>query len=478
MFDLPLTPTGLSAKTFVPGNFGTKIMSAKGKLSVEYDVDHHKIGAKNIYLPPVWKMGTSGQNYASILPHTAFIRGIDMEIDNHALSARRQASPVIGHESISGAVANNSSAPIPGLTEPGIYPSVAFKSFRGLVPTDVDYRQNSSMNPIRSALKPFVPFFGKRPAHTSDQVALQQQALQQFETQAERQGVAAGALTEMYDSAMNLVDQNVYRIGEQWTQIYNKYHNLIQAALHPKKGTLPGIFDKAIPATKTDPRFRYGREPGELASMADIRDLIATDTTIVHLAENFAISELALGRFTSNLTLAMRPLSRVHFPAGIMNVTNDQHYLGSILSTMITTLNYRALLSGLTEQVRVLKAKGLFDNTVLHLSSEFNRSPRTDGSGSDHAFYGSNATLISGMIKNVSVIGNIQKESYNSRYRGTFGVAAKYNTFGENRPIRVNDVALTVTAMLGAEPVVTNGRSLLALDSKKGAWAPIPEEKA
>lgn len=476
MFDLLLTPAGLNSKNFVSGNFGTKIIkSASGKLNVEYDVDRHRVGHKDLYLPPVWKMGTSGQNYASILPHTAFFRGVHMEINNHSLSAQRQLSPVIGHESISGSVANKSWAPIPGITEPGLYPSIAFKSFRGLVSTDIDYRQSGSTNPIRSALKPFVPFYKNRPAHTGDQVALQQQALQQFENQAERQGIQASALTDMYDSAMSLIDQNVYRIGDQWKEVYDKYDRLITAALHPHKGSLPGIYDKPIAASKSDGRFRYGRESGEIANMADIRDLIASDTNISHLAENFAISELALGRFTSSLMLGMRPLSRVHFPSGPMTVSNDQHFLGSILSTMITTLNYRAFLAGLTEQVRVLKDKGLFSNTVLHLASEFNRSPLASGQGSDHGYFASNATVISGMIKNVSVVGNIQKASYNDSYKGTFGVAANYNTAGENRPIRVNDVALTITSMLGAEPVITNGRSLLA-PNKNGDWTPILDE--
>jgi hypothetical protein len=149
--------------------------------------------------------------------------------------------------------------------------------------------------------------------------------------------------------------------------------------------------------------------------------------------------------------------------------------MGSITSTMLTTILYRGFLSGLTEQVRALKAKGIFDKTVLHISSEFNRCPLKDGSGSDHGWFGSNATLISGMIKHMSVVGNVQKASYSKDYAGTFGVGAPFVMAGENFPLRVNDVALTVTSMLGAAPVITNGRALLAPHSSTD-WRPVKEE--
>jgi hypothetical protein len=129
---------------------------------------------------------------------------------------------------------------------------------------------------------------------------------------------------------------------------------------------------------------------------------------------------------------------------------------------MINTIMYfRAMLGCLHELVRVLNTQGLFDKTLIHIASEFNRAPKTSGAGADHGVNGSNATLISGMIQGPFVIGNIYVDSQRSNYAGTWGLAAPYQLDAEVRPIKVNDVARTVSSMLRMSDVVTNGFSLL-----------------
>jgi uncharacterized protein (DUF1501 family) len=129
---------------------------------------------------------------------------------------------------------------------------------------------------------------------------------------------------------------------------------------------------------------------------------------------------------------------------------------------------YRGVLGCLTEYVTQLKAKGIFDRTVIHISAEFNRTPKADGTGADHGFMASNTTLISGMVAAPGVVGNIQKASLSNTYQGTFGVATPYVLDNFNRPIQVNDVARTLSAMLGVDDIVTNGRALLKPEN--GKW--------
>jgi hypothetical protein len=85
-FDLPLTPFGKTSSNFVDGGFGTVIRKTGGSYQPAYAVQKHTVGGKDLYLPPVWNMDLKSQDFSSILSHAAFIRGLDMEINNHRLS--------------------------------------------------------------------------------------------------------------------------------------------------------------------------------------------------------------------------------------------------------------------------------------------------------------------------------------------------------------------------------------------------------
>jgi hypothetical protein len=135
------------------------------------------------------------------------------------------------------------------------------------------------------------------------------------------------------------------------------------------------------------------------------------------------------------------------------------------------------MLNCIQELVATLTAKSLFNKTVIHIGSEFNRSPRADGSGSDHGFYGASASIISGMISQYALIGNIYangKDSANSPYAGTWGRAAPFAvSTNESRPILVQDIALTIGSMLNTAAVSANGYILL---NAGNGWKPIRKE--
>lgn len=146
-------------------------------------------------------------------------------------------------------------------------------------------------------------------------------------------------------------------------------------------------------------------------------------------------------------------------------LNNDQHFVGSLISTIGTTYYYRTILNCTETLVIALKNAGLFQKTLIHFGSEFNRNARVDGSGSDHGFKGSSTLLISGMIKETTVVGNIYKTDPAREYAGTWGLAAPHPINAINgrstTPIRLNDVILTVCAMLGLPNVSANGKAVL-----------------
>jgi hypothetical protein len=472
-FDLPLTPAGLTASNFVQGGFGTRLEKVAGAWESRYGVDAHKVGGKTIYLPPVWKMGVGGQNFASLLPNTLFVRGMDMEINNHSLSNARQTAPIIGGYSINGMVADGADRPMPGVVDTGANAAGAFRSKKRFAPNAIVYTDNATTNPVSSLLTPFKNYMNGRSVHSPAANALTAQAFAEFEKYAANRGIAANSVTAMYDGAMDLIEQNIFSLSTQWAATVAKYRALITTALHPSKGQLPGLFDQKVPCD-TSGKFRYVRLTDGNMTLGDARDMITANTMAPKMAENFAVGELLLDKVTSNMVLSFPALSGLTSGKGNFNMTHDQHDHGAVMSTIGTTLFYRAFLSCLTEFTAELKTKGLFERTVIHISAEFNRTPKADKSGADHAFMGSNATLISGMIGAPAVVGNIQKASYDNTYQGTFGVATSYELGGLNRPIQVNDVARTITAMLGVDDIVTNGRALLAPTG--GKWLARKEE--
>lgn len=466
-FDLPLAPMGVSTSTFVQGNFGTRIEKVGSEFKSIYSVDKHVIGNKTVYLPPVWKYGLVKHRFTEILPHTAFIRGMDMEINNHNLSNARQTAPTIGGISLNGVVADAARRPIPCVVDTTSFSGRGFRSVKGFSSSALNYTESATINPVSSLLTPFKNFMAGRFVHSPQANALQEQAFKEFEKYATARGVASSSLTDMYDNAMQLIEENIFSLSAKWPNTVAKYRAIVGEALSPKKGTLPGLFDLAI-TSQSSALFVTDRLGNKLR-LTDARDMLGSTTKAPQMAENFAIAEILLDNVTSTMNLSFRGLSGVQRGGSVFDLIHDQHDIGSLVSTLGTTIFYRALLGCMTEFVDVLKDQKIFDRTVIHISSEFNRTPRIDGSGSDHGFMASNATLISGMIKQNEVIGNIQKADYDTVYKGTFGVARPYVLDGFNRPIQVNDVARTISAMLGVDDIVTNGRSLLA--PKGGVWS-------
>ena len=470
-FDLPLTPGGQTPSNFIAGGFGTILDGGKAVYSASKVVT----GGKSIYLPPVWNMGLANQRFTDLLPNTVFIRGLDMEINNHPLSNARQVAPIIGGLSISGVMADSSFQPIPSIVDTNNSAATGFRSKKGLANSTINFTERANNrageNPITNLLTPFAEFRTGRNIHTSQRTRLQEQALAQIEAFGESRGVTANALPQMYENAMELIDQKITSAAAQWVATVDRYRAIISEAIRPNKGSLPGIFDKAVATTKTD-AFNFAAG-GIRVELADMRDMMDQTTSITKMAEGFAVMEILLDTVTSTFTLGMPPFNSLRTGTALRNATHDQHDIGSSASTMITTLWYRAFLGCLTEFTSRLKARNVFDRTIIHISAEFNRTPKTNHAGSDHGYMAGNTTLITGMVNQNVIMGNIKKD-YNSTYRGTFGVASDFTVDGSSRPIQVNDVALTITSMLGVKSVVTNGRPLLKPDGN--VWIPKKSE--
>ncbi len=466
-FDLPLAPMGLHADTFAAGGFGTLYTGTGADPSVGYVTAPQKLGGETVQLPPLWNMAPAGQDFRKLLDHTLFIRGMDMEINSHPLSNARQVAPIVNGMSVSGMLADVSNLPIPSISGPEVESVRAFRTKKGLSYSRIDYTSNANVNPIITLLKSFRGEHLGRATHNARNIALQHQALKEFDKYAEAHGITESALSNMYEAANTLVEGGIFNEANRWAAIQKKYADLCTAALNPALGSIAGLNDRAIPTISGDARFRFAQT--NQINTSDLRRMIDPSTRIAQMAENFAIAEMLLGRVTSTMTLQFSNMSNLLHDGGRFALTHDQHFVGAPVSVIATTLFYRAFLSCMSELVAYLKEAKMFDRTVIHMGSEFNRSPRIDASGSDHGVSGSGCSIISGMLAEGGIVGNIAvNKSATSNYKGTWGVATDFDMEGMKRPIQVNDVALTLTSMLGVDNVVTNGRSVL--QPKNGKW--------
>lgn len=471
LFDLPLTPMGKTSSNFVQKGFGTGIENMAGVTKSIYNPVKKVVAGQTLWLPPVWDYHSGGKNFDTVLNHALFVRGMDMEINNHAISNQRQVSPVIGGLSLTGVVADDSDRPLPAISDSGPGAAQIFKSNKGLSPSLVG-TTSLTANVMTTLLAPFKAIPTNR-LHNKDQnLNLQSQAFEKLELELKKLGFTDNAISDSYEKAADLLDSNIQSLANNYPSVRDKYLTLIKTAFSPSNGSLPGLNSSAISPT-TDSKFSiYTNLPASLIKFSDLRDMADPNIEAPRMAQNFALMELLTDRLSTSFSMTFTGISKIPVSGtSRVSIGHDQHSSGVIFSTFITTLYYRAFLSCLTEFVGFLKAKNIFDKSIIHISSEFNRNPRVDGSGSDHGVAGSCATLVSGMFNKPCVLGNIKK---NGDGLGTWGLSAPFSGNGDGRAITPNDVAKTITTMLGVRNIVTNGYPLL---KKSGnLWVPVKVE--
>lgn len=464
LLDLPTDPTG---NNFTAGGFGNFIQGGPDVARSIMRTFPYNNGSKVFHLPPIWNLGRSGNPYTNLLPNITMFRGVDMEIDNHSVSRYRNVAPVIGGLSLHGALADNSKLSLPGIGD-GSSTAKIFKSANNLAPAQFDYRQ---ANPIEVLLRPFKRLPANANLTTADWEAAISQSLTHFDDYAKAAGLRPTALQNAFERSNEMVKSDIYNIADQWAPVFEKYQRAVDEAFSVAR--IKQIFNQPIKADGTNP-FRI--DFTDFLSNADLRNMFVAGSGPQNMAKSFAISEIAITQnLTSNVTLELSYPTNYQIGGKTFDIIHDQHRVGSVISTLSTTAFYRAFLNCTGDLVQSLKSSGHFDRSVIHVGAEFNRNPRSDFSGADHGVQGSSAMIISGLIKKYALIGNVKKAGLTgTEYTGTWGLAAPFPVAPRvQRPIHVQDIALTIGRMLGVAPVSENGYILL---NPNANWAPVTSE--
>lgn len=460
LFDLPLTPNGSSSNYtdhFSHQSLGTAVELVSGKSQVVYKAWRDAVSG--YWLPPVWGSNPAGGTFTNCLSNAAFIRGVDYEVNGHELGAIRNQSPVSGGLSIAGVFSEKTNSVFNAAVTG--YLTMAFKGTQNISPVGYSHYVGGTQNPISDMMS----YFKGRTVQNS---IVTTNVQNEFSNYGRTQKFEQKPLVEAKNKADALIAQGVQIFTDKWAPTFDKYKLKVREGLtkSPNISSFVSTSDLPRPSDVNgvpDPRIQYAVGI-PLGGFTDLKDIVSDTATGDSLAVVFATIEILVSMgLTQTITTEIGEyLSLALSQTGLANnyFTMDQHTMGSLITTIGTSFYYRGILTCLEELIVVLKNKNLFDKTLIHIGSEFNRIPRIDGSGSDHGPTGSGCLLISGMIKQTTVVGNI-KDTPTGTYAGSWGEADKHPINGGTQPIRLNDVARTICGMLGIKNVATNGEFVL-----------------
>lgn len=464
-FDIPFTPNSPTSDYYPKSNIVGNYINRSGN-AISLENRPWQDPGSRLYLPPVWgsNPNTTSGEFTGLRNNLFFFRGVDMEIDNHPVTRLRNQAPTIGGLSIAGMFAPQTGNPIPAVISGTIGDS--FKSEKIVSPVTVTHGNVANTN--NSIITAMNYVSGAKPINDS----LMKQQLNYFDSYARSNGFARYGINEAKDKADGMIVEGVKKFTDQWSTVYGKYVGLIKEAMQNSKNRDKFCTTQAIPNTK-DNRMAYTRAGGipVLAEISDLKSSISLDACIPpQMAAIFACLEILIVNNITNIcvfslsTTAMNSVQRNDSKATFAMPT-DQHDVGTLLSTYVTTHFYRSLISCMDEFARVLASNGLWKDTLIQFGSEFGRYPREDLSGSDHQTMAGSALLVSGSFTETRVVGNLTSTTPVGR-RGFTGRGSGL-THLKGATLRVNDVVQTVSHFLDIRPPTENGSSFLSISKNQ-----------
>ena len=463
-FDLFLTPYSTSG--FVQGaQVGTAYNFANTGASLRYST----LEKAGLIVPHMWQyeVPSAAGGYRPMDPllnNMVQLRGIEIGNPDHGAAQAMQFVPTGSIQSMTSLSADESNAPISAINlSLAQYRFVSQKSKSAITVSNGGDMLTKLLSPfISKSSGTFVS--NKAKLGTALDTALSAMNSAQAAARPEVAGIATAT-----EAAKDLMSKGFGDLATKWNVLVAKYRNLIRASLDPAR-SLPGMTDAAIVPAGTK-KFQLGvRLP---TSTTDLRTMIKTTTGISNLAEHFAVAEYVLtSNLSSSISIGSNGLYNLAFNGQNAGLGADEHETAGGMSTILNTYLNIAHAACLLELIDQLKAKGVYDETVIVMGGEFGRSATTTGFGSDHGYMGSSSTIYSGALKGNLVLGNIRN---NGDKTGTWGQGAPVAQLG--RALSVSDWASTVAYLLRVPSPASASPSLLVSASGGGYSSLIEKAK-
>ena len=460
-FDLALTPYSSSGFVASAG-LGTAYNFSSSGASLNYAT----IPKFGVNVPAAWGYTVASaaggmRSLDPLLSSMLQIRGIYTGNPDHIASQALQFDSAGTYQSLTALSADASDNPIPAIN----VGASSFRFFSSKGKSAIIIPNNGNL--LSSLLSPFTSTSSGTFVTNRNKIGgALDAAISALNTASEANHTGADQMSKASSSAKDLLSTGFGNLTTTWNTLLAKYTSLISRTVDPTR-SLAGINDSAIVPDGTT-KFQTN---STLPTITDIRSMITSSVSVVNLANHFAMAEYVLvNNLSSSVSIAPERVVNLAFNGGTTNVTADEHFVGGSVSTIVNTylnLSYAACLLELIDQ---LKAKNIWSETVISIAGEFGRTPRKDGSGSDHGYTGSSGAIYSGAITSPLVLGNILN---NAGGYGTWGDAAPVTQLG--RTLNLNDWVSTIAYLLRTASPSTAATSLV-VSNPNGGYDPIIEK--
>ncbi|MBI3556004.1 MAG: hypothetical protein HY074_07060 [Deltaproteobacteria bacterium] len=481
---------------------------------------YSEIKLNGFNMPHLWgydvaRAGGGQRPMADLMANMLMIRGCDLGMDGHPINSGRLVSPVAGGTSITGLVADMTNSLFPAISVGETPANRAFKSPVGTsaveIPSEHDdylsflleifYRQNDPTYRSRQSL--------------DAQVEKAMGALRAYSLS---NNPGAEILYNERQKSERLLRKGIENLGQAFSPLVKKYEDLFQRSLHLSPvagvtdGILPGLkFPCEVPGHAGPAKALASHHlDGRFLCPPDIRTLYRNAKS-QNLAKHFALAEFALTEgLSSSILLSSahergftlmgldsmetyrieqlessfdpeRGVTIFHVKDGAkselhtQDMLHDSHGTGWLSNVVTCTLFYRGFSSCLIELIDRLKEQRLgggtlFDETVIHFATEFDRIPVNRGAFSDHNFKAHVTSLYSGIIQEPMILGNVyvgrRKAEDELRPSGTLGDAAPIPSL-DNQMISTANVSSTLSEMLRIPRVVPRAPALVTVNGNR-----------
>ncbi len=377
-----------------------------------------------------------------LLDNMLVIRGYGTDMDGHPTNATSQMAPLGGASSISGLAADHSLKTFQAIQWPnrstyGNYTSVTGKGMNKL----------GTDKPLHDLLAAFVPNVAAQENVTKileRNTTAFDTARTALQTYVNSGSAGHQVLNQNMASALTLLKKGINDLDSYWAEALPRYQNLITKSMQAIG--LPGLSDMNLVSDgSANWNFHVSAGNRALNPTGDLRSALAARTLPNFIAEGFALTEYVLKQgLTTSIELytdhqGSMILNEIAANGVAHTLINDMHETGSIAGVILTSSYYRGIAAAILELSDQLKAtvvngKDLWSETVFQITSDFGRSGRMTGAGSDHGFNQMITSVYSGIIKTPMVVGNIYRSTKtfvygNAGYAGTQGLRAPIDNY-------------------------------------------------
>lgn len=491
LFDLILRPTitdPFAAHSYIVDRFDGKNYS--------YAPDF-KFG---MGLPLVWNTpftDSSGKNRTAteLLQHWGNIRGVRMLRDGHGFNNRRLVAPQAGAVSINGQISDRSNRPLASigwLKRKGGDPMapLSYHSVKGgghlVIPASVG--------------NPFAFIFNGAEGGPIDDAS--DELLDLVEADIRKEDPNIANYKEKRKKAKKLLKLSLASAEKDFAKIYDRYKKLERQIMLSK---IPLLTDKPMPAFDLkllkDPKVNSQKIIEQItAPYCFINDSVITSDNLIKTVEKsefidmpyqFALIEYLLKKevsqsfvvcmgllenitiesvdkkyltYSKNMNISQIPITKLYNGSGVF----DAHPVGTIPNFLHTSLFFQVFSASLVTLIDELKVAKIFDSTLIHVASEFDREPNNLCDGSDHGIDGHTSSFFSGKIKGPFILGDILKNSAKTttyqKCTGTWGHGAEMSEI-EQGYLTYENISSTVAHFLDLPSLTPNKKSLIKIEN-------------